>query len=82
MISQAAQLGLKVMCGCMTESTVGISAIAQLLPLLDYVDMDGAVLLAKDIASGVKLVHGVCHYPDKKGNGVTLLAAGRDPLAA
>jgi hypothetical protein len=30
----------------------------------------------------VKLVHGVCHYPDKKGNGVTLLAAGRDPLAA
>ena len=82
MISKAAQLGLKVMCGCMTESTVGISAIAQLLPLLDYVDMDGAVLLAKDIASGVKLIHGVCHYPDKKGNGVTLLAAGRDPLAA
>ena len=33
------------MVGCMTESTVGISAIAQLLPLLDYVDMDGAVLL-------------------------------------
>jgi L-Ala-D/L-Glu epimerase / N-acetyl-D-glutamate racemase len=82
MISRAAQLGLKVMCGCMTESTVGISAIAQLLPLLDYVDMDGAVLLAKDIAAGAKLVHGVCHYADKKGNGVTLLAAGRDPLAA
>lgn len=81
MITRAAQLGLKVMCGCMTESTVGISAIAQLLPLLDYVDMDGAVLLAKDIASGVKLLHGMCHYPDEKGNGVTLLAPGRDPLA-
>lgn len=81
MISQAAQLGLKIMCGCMTESTVGISAIAQLLPLLDYVDMDGAVLLAKDVASGVKLLRGVCQFPDEKGNGVTLLERGRDPLA-
>ena len=41
MIERARQLGLQVMVGCMTESTVGISAIAQLLPLLDYVDMDG-----------------------------------------
>ena len=47
MIARARELGLKVMVGCMTESTVGISAIAQLLPLLDYVDMDGAVLLAR-----------------------------------
>ena len=55
MIKRARELGLKVMVGCMTESTVGISALAQLLPLLDYVDMDGAVLLAKDIATGVRL---------------------------
>ena len=82
MISKAAQLGLKVMCGCMTESTVGISAIAQLLPLLDYVDMDGAVLLAKDIASGAKLVRGICQYAHEHGNGVTLLEPGRNPLAA
>ena len=47
MIRRARELGLKVMVGCMTESTVGISAIAQLLPLLDYVDMDGAVLIAQ-----------------------------------
>ena len=45
MISEARKLKLKVMVGCMTESSVGISAIAQLLPLLDYVDMDGALLL-------------------------------------
>ena len=80
MIRRAAELGLSVMCGCMTESTVGISAIAQLLPLLDHVDMDGAVLLARDVASGVKLMHGVCHYPEEKGNGVTLLECGRNPL--
>ena len=62
-----------VMVGCMTESTVGISAIAQLLPLLDYVDMDGAALLASDIATGVQVINGVCHYPRENGNGVSLL---------
>ena len=60
MIETARELGLQVMVGCMTESTVGISAIAQLLPLLDYVDMDGAVLLREDIATGVTLEQGRC----------------------
>jgi L-Ala-D/L-Glu epimerase / N-acetyl-D-glutamate racemase len=74
MIDRARQLGLKVMVGCMTESTVGISAIAQLLPLLDYVDMDGAALLASDIATGVRLDHGRCIYPEENGTGVKLHA--------
>ena len=73
MIAEARELGLKVMVGCMTESSVGISAIAQLLPLLDYVDMDGAVLIAKDIATGVWLDHGRAVFPDENGNGVKLL---------
>jgi L-alanine-DL-glutamate epimerase-like enolase superfamily enzyme len=73
MITRARQLGLKVMVGCMTESTVGISAIAQLLPLLDYVDMDGAELLAQDIATGVTLDRGICRFPAVNGNGVTLV---------
>jgi L-alanine-DL-glutamate epimerase-like enolase superfamily enzyme len=73
MITRARELGLKVMTGCMTESTVGISAIAQLLPLLDYVDMDGAVLIAKDIATGVRLDRGKCIYPDANGAGVELI---------
>jgi L-Ala-D/L-Glu epimerase len=81
MISEARRLGLSVMVGCMTESTVGISAIAQLLPLLDYVDMDGAVLLAEDVAEGVRLDRGKCIYPDAPGSGVRLLRTGRDPLA-
>ena len=82
MITEARKLGLQVMVGCMTESTVGISAIAQLLPLLDYVDMDGAVLLAEDVATGVRLDRGRCIYPDAPGHGLTLLCPGRDPLAA
>ena len=74
MIRKARELDLRVMVGCMTESTVGISAIGQLLPLLDYVDMDGAALLAKDIAEGVRVEKGICHYPDRNGSGVQLLA--------
>ena len=57
--------------------TVGISAIAQLLPMLDYVDMDGAALLAKDIADGARVVKGTCHYPDLPGCGVHLHREGR-----
>tara|TARA_R100001369_G_scaffold29172_1_gene52483 strand:+ start:180690 stop:181700 length:1011 start_codon:yes stop_codon:yes gene_type:complete len=73
MISEARKLNLKVMMGCMTESSVGISAIAQLLPLLDYVDMDGALLLKKDIAEGVILADGKITFPDRNGTGVILL---------
>ena len=72
MIDKARKLGLKVMVGCMTESSVGISAIAQLLPLLDYVDMDGALLLSDDIATGVTIEKGQCIFPDRNGNGVVL----------
>ena len=61
------------MVGCMNESSVGISAIAQLLPLLDHVDMDGVLLIAKDIASGVRLEKGRAIFPNENGNGVNLL---------
>ena len=73
MISEAKDLGLKVMVGCMTESTVGISAIAHLLPLLDYVDMDGGMLITNDIANGVKVYDEKTHFPEENGTGVTLL---------
>lgn len=73
MIQEAKQLGLKTMVGCMTESTVGISAIAHLLPLLDYVDMDGALLLAEDIATGIKINYGKVSYSELNGTGVTLI---------
>jgi len=72
MIAEAKKLGLKTMVGCMTESTVGISAIAHLLPELDYVDMDGPLLLAEDIASGVTIKNGKTFYPDRTGTGVIL----------
>jgi L-alanine-DL-glutamate epimerase-like enolase superfamily enzyme len=73
MLEKAKKLGLKTMVGCMTESSVGISAIAHLLPLLDYVDMDGGLLLKNDIASGITIKNGIISYPKKNGTGVTLL---------
>jgi len=73
MISKAKSLGLKVMVGCMTESSVGISAIAQLLPQLDYVDMDGALLLKADIANGIQINNdGSLIFPKIGGSGITL----------
>jgi len=79
MIEEARKLKMQVMVGCMTESSVGISAIAQLLPLLDYVDMDGAVLLSQDIATGVVLDRGRCQFVSGgAGFGVELIASGRE----
>lgn len=73
MIQKGRELGLKIMVGCMTESTVGISAIAQLLPQLDYVDMDGAMLLKEDIADGVSILEGGnVIFPALGGSGITL----------
>lgn len=73
MINEARSLGMKVMVGCMTESTVGISAIGHLLPLLNYVDMDGAMLIRNDIAEGVKVHDGKTHFPAENGTGAKLI---------
>ncbi|NER15722.1 dipeptide epimerase [Spongiivirga citrea] len=74
MITEARSLDLKVMVGCMTESSVGISAIAQLTPQLDYVDMDGALLLKEDIASGIQInADGSLIFPKTGGSGIHLL---------
>ena len=74
MIQQAKALGMKTMVGCMTESSVGISAIAHIAPLLDYVDMDGAMLLAKDPAKGVRIFPEEVSFPEGTGIGAELLA--------
>ena len=72
MIKEAKSLGMQVMVGCMNESSVGTAAIAQLAPMLDYVDMDGPLLLAEDIATGVGFDFGKIIYNDKPGLGVTM----------
>ena len=73
MITKAEQLGLKKMMGCMVSSSIGISAIAQLLPMLDYVDMDGALLLAHDIAEGARVTAEGVQWGKRNGTGAHLL---------
>lgn len=72
MITRARGLGLRTMVGCMTESSVGISAIAQLLPLLDYADLDGSLLIANDPATGVTFDNGRVVYAIGNGTGARL----------
>jgi len=76
MIEKAKKLGLKVMVGCMTESTIGCSAIAQLVPMLDYVDMDGCLLVDDQIAKGVTIDYGKIIYANVPGTGAQLLVNG------
>jgi L-alanine-DL-glutamate epimerase-like enolase superfamily enzyme len=73
MIEQARKLNLKVMIGCMNESTIGSAAIAQLAPLLDYVDMDGPLLLAEDVATGIGFDFGKINYSAKPGLGIEFI---------
>ncbi len=73
MIAEAKKLGMKVMVGCMTESSVGISAIAQLTPLLDYVDMDGTMLIENDVARGVKVKPDGIEFSQENGTGASLI---------
>lgn len=76
MIEKARSLDLKVMAGCMTETTIGISALAQLLPLLDEIDMDGATLLKNDPAEGIRLgPDGRAIFNDMNGTGAYIRAA-------
>ncbi|MFD2036514.1 dipeptide epimerase [Belliella marina] len=73
MIAEAKKLGMKTMVGCMTESSVGITAIAHIAALLDYVDMDGAMLLKKDIARGVVITPQAISFPEGNGIGAELV---------
>lgn len=70
MIGAARARDMSVMAGCMIESSVGISGIAQLAPLLDYADLDGAALLADDPFSGVSIPRGRIVFPECPGIGV------------
>lgn len=70
MIQRARELDMKVMIGCMNESTVGAAAIAHLLPFIDHVDMDGPLLLEEDLATGITYDFGKIGYSGEPGLGI------------
>jgi L-alanine-DL-glutamate epimerase-like enolase superfamily enzyme len=71
MVHAARALDMQVMAGCMIESSLGISAIAQIAPLLDYADFDGAALLSGDPFRGATITAGNIRLPEGPGLGAT-----------
>ena len=70
MIAEARRRDMKVMLGCMIESSLGITAAAHLSPLVDYADLDGAALLADDPYVGATIEDGMVRLPSAPGLGV------------
>jgi L-alanine-DL-glutamate epimerase-like enolase superfamily enzyme len=71
-IQKAKALNFKIMIGCMTESTVGISAGIALASFADYLDLDGANLIANDTFAGSKIVKGEVVLSQKPGLGIQI----------
>ena len=70
MIAEAKQLDMKIMLGCMNESTVGSAAIVHLSPQVDYLDADGPLLLEEDIAEGLQYDFGKVRPTAEPGLGI------------
>jgi len=70
MIDNARNFGLRIMIGCMNETTIGSAAIAHLIPSVDYADADGPLLLASDVATGLHYHLGRIIVPEKPGLGI------------
>jgi L-alanine-DL-glutamate epimerase-like enolase superfamily enzyme len=64
---------MKVMIGCMTETSCAISAAAQLSPMVDWADLDGNLLIKNDLFDGVKIIDGKIILPDAPGIGINKL---------
>lgn len=69
----AKALGMKVMLGCMTETSCAVTAAAQLAPMVDWADLDGNLLIANDKFDGIKIVDGKVTIPNRPGIGVVPL---------
>lgn len=67
----AKSLGMKIMVGCMTETSCAVSAAAQIAPMCDWADLDGNLLISNDCFDGMKIVDGKVTLVDKPGIGVT-----------
>lgn len=70
MIDIARALDMKVMIGCMTETSCAVSAAAQLSPLVDWADLDGNLLIKNDLYDGVKIIDGKVILNNKYGIGI------------
>jgi L-alanine-DL-glutamate epimerase-like enolase superfamily enzyme len=70
MLELARSLGMKVMVGCMTETSCAISAAAQLSPIADWADLDGNLLISNDLYKGMQVIAGKVTLPTLPGIGI------------
>jgi L-alanine-DL-glutamate epimerase-like enolase superfamily enzyme len=70
MIHIARAFGMKVMIGCMTETSCAVTAAAQISPLVDWCDLDGNLLISNDPFDGLKIIDGKVTLPERPGIGV------------
>jgi L-alanine-DL-glutamate epimerase-like enolase superfamily enzyme len=70
MINMARAFGMKVMIGCMTETSCAVTAAAQLSPLADWCDLDGNLLISNDPFAGLNIIDGRVSLPERSGIGV------------
>lgn len=73
MLNYARAIGMKVMVGCMTETSCAVSAAAQLSPAVDFADLDGNLLISNDRFKGMEVVKGKITLPDRPGIGIVKL---------
>ena len=73
MLNYARARNMKVMIGCMTETSCAVSAAAQLSPAVDFADLDGNLLIANDRFKGMTVEKGRITLNDEPGLGLTLL---------
>ena len=73
MLNYARAIGMKVMVGCMTETSCAVSAAAQLAPAVDFADLDGNLLISNDRFNGMEVVKGKITLPDRPGIGIEKL---------
>jgi len=70
MALMAREMGMKVMIGCMTETSCAISAAAQVSPLVDWADLDGNLLISNDVYEGVTVDDGKITLKERPGIGI------------
>ena len=73
MVNYARAEGMKVMVGCMTETSCAVSAAAQLAPAVDFADLDGNLLITNDLFDGMKVTAGKISLSDRPGIGIVPL---------
>ncbi len=72
MLRRGRELGLKIMLGCMAETSLGVTAMAHLSAWADWIDLDAPLLISNDPFEGINYDDAQISFPDRSGIGVEI----------